>query len=377
MTGQSWIRRHRLLSCAVLVLGIIAGLIWWCFETDIASARARAAEGSIVLQTRCGPIEYQDAGAGVPLLAVHGSGGGHDQGMAFASPLTKRGIRVIAMSRFGYLSTPMPAEASAAAQADAHVCLLDALGITKAAVLGGSAGAPSALAMAIRHPDRTSALILLVPLTYKPPTLAASAPTMPSWVEKAMMSVIGSDFLFWSALHEGVCASVVAGVDTSPVFQATEHDLDLVSLSVERGVVRDGDPAVALRGDAGGGSALGEGVPEPVGVITSVADQVLGPWQGIDHQGSSLVVAHLSLAEQQDERATQMVADRMELRVQAALGAPDTSGKSPLFKRLAAVRCAFRWVASIMIVSGSPTFAASSAKMRLNTPSRLQRMKRL
>jgi 2-hydroxy-6-oxonona-2,4-dienedioate hydrolase len=62
---------------------------------------------------------------------VHGSGGGHDQGMAFAGSLADQGIRVIAMSRFGYLRTPMPADASAAAQADAHVCLLDALGIRR------------------------------------------------------------------------------------------------------------------------------------------------------------------------------------------------------------------------------------------------------
>ena len=126
---------------------------------------------------------------------------GHDQGMAFASGLAAHGIRVIAMSRFGYLNTPMPTDASAAAQADAHVCLLDALGIPKAAIMGGSAGAPSALQMAIRHPDRVSALVLLVPLAYKPSTQADSAPTMPPWVEAAMMQVIGSDFLFWAALH--------------------------------------------------------------------------------------------------------------------------------------------------------------------------------
>ena len=48
---------------------------------------------------------------------------------------------------------------AAAAQADAHVCLLDALGIRRAAVMGGSAGAPSALQMAIRHPDRVSAML--------------------------------------------------------------------------------------------------------------------------------------------------------------------------------------------------------------------------
>ena len=36
-------------------------------------------------------------------------------------------------------------------------------------------------------------------------------------------------------------ASVVAGVDTPPVLEASEHDLDLVALTVERGVVRDVD----------------------------------------------------------------------------------------------------------------------------------------
>jgi 2-hydroxy-6-oxonona-2,4-dienedioate hydrolase len=135
---------------------------------------------------------------------VHGSGGGHDQGMAFAGSLAQHGIRVIAMSRFGYLRTPMPvgaADASAAAQADAHVCLLDALGIRRAAVMGGSAGAPSALQMALRHPDRVSALILLVPLTYKPQAQADSAAPMPAWIENTMMRLLGSDFLFWAAIH--------------------------------------------------------------------------------------------------------------------------------------------------------------------------------
>ena len=175
--------------------------IAWRFHTDMQRARAQAALGSVLLQTRCGPIEYQESGTGVPMLAIHGSGGGHDQGMAFAGGLASKGIRVIAMSRFGYLRTPTPADASAEAQADAHVCLLDALGIPKAAVMGGSAGAPSALQMAIRHPDRVSALVMLVPLTYKPPTQADSAPAMPPWVEATMMRLISSDFLFWAAMH--------------------------------------------------------------------------------------------------------------------------------------------------------------------------------
>ena len=97
-------------------------LIWWRFDQDIKLATARAAQGSVLIATRCGPIEYQEAGTGVPLLMVHGSGGGHDQGMAFAGGLAQHGIRVIAMSRFGYLRTPMPPDASPAAQADAQ-CL--------------------------------------------------------------------------------------------------------------------------------------------------------------------------------------------------------------------------------------------------------------
>ena len=193
-------RRVALTLIALALIGAVL-LIGWRFDRDMQRAHAHAARGSVLLQTPCGPIEYQEAGTGVPLLAVHGSGGGHDQGMAFAGSLATQGIRVIAMSRFGYLRTPMPADASAAAQADAHVCLLDALGIEQAAVMGGSAGAPSALQMAIRHPGRVSALVLLVPLAYKPPTEADSVPPMPAWVENAMVRLIGSDFLFWAALH--------------------------------------------------------------------------------------------------------------------------------------------------------------------------------
>lgn len=179
----------------------IALLIWWHFDQDIRTASVRAAQGSVVVQTRCGPIEYQEAGTGAPLLMVHGSGGGHDQGMAFAGALAKQGIRVIAMSRFGYLRTPMRADATPAAQADAHACLLDALGIQQAVVMGGSAGGPSAMQMAIRHPDRVNALVLLVPLAYKPGTVADSAAPLSPWAEKMLMQLIGSDFVFWAVLH--------------------------------------------------------------------------------------------------------------------------------------------------------------------------------
>ena len=208
-------------GAAVMILALVASSIWWRFDGDLERARERSAQRSALIETRCGPIEVQQSGAGVPLLVVHGSGGGHDQSMAFAGTLAQRGIRVIAMSRFGYLWTPMPADASAAAQADAHVCLLDALGLHRAAVMGGSAGAPSALQMAIRHPDRVSALILLVPLTYKPPTQTDSAAPIPAWVEATMTRLIGSDFLFWAALHVARDEVIKTVLATPPELLAT------------------------------------------------------------------------------------------------------------------------------------------------------------
>ena len=44
--------------------------------------------------------------------------------------------------------------------------------------------------------------------------------------------------------HQGVGASVVAGVDTTPVLEASEHDLNPVALAVERGVVREVDSPI-------------------------------------------------------------------------------------------------------------------------------------
>jgi 2-hydroxy-6-oxonona-2,4-dienedioate hydrolase len=196
----------------LLLLVVIAGVwIGWRFHADVTQARTRAMQGGTVISTRCGPIEYEEAGQGVPLLMVHGSGGGHDQGMLFARGFGAQGIRVIAPSRFGYLGTPLPADASPQAQADAHACLLDALGIERAAVLGASAGALSAMQMAIRHPQRVSSLALLVPLAYRPAT-AADTPPSPL-AEKLLLSLIGSDFVYWSAMHaarDQVIARVLA-----------------------------------------------------------------------------------------------------------------------------------------------------------------------
>jgi hypothetical protein len=81
-------------------------LVWRRLDQYLADARARAARGSVVVQTRCGPMQSEEAGQGVPLLMIHGAAGGHDQGMAVGRSLAPPGVRRIAVSRFGYPSTP-------------------------------------------------------------------------------------------------------------------------------------------------------------------------------------------------------------------------------------------------------------------------------
>jgi 2-hydroxy-6-oxonona-2,4-dienedioate hydrolase len=269
--------------------------IWWRFDKDIKAAAARSAQGSVVVATRCGPIEYQEAGAGSPLLMVHGSGGGHDQGLVFAGALAQQGIRVIAMSRFGYLRTPMPVDASPAAQADAHACLLDALGIQQAAVMGGSAGGPSAMQMAIRHPGRVSALVLLVPLAYKPSTVGDSVAPLSPWAENLILRLIGSDFVFWTALHLARDQVIKYVLATPPEQVATASQQERARVDrVLQNILPISTRAQGLRSD----SVLGKGIARyaletiraPTLVI-SVRDDGFGTYASAEYTASQIAGA--------------------------------------------------------------------------------------
>lgn len=67
---------------------------------------------------------------------------------------------MIAPSRFGYLGSTMPVDASGAAQADTFVALLDHLDVDTVDVLGVSAGTSAAVQLALRHPDRVTHLVI-------------------------------------------------------------------------------------------------------------------------------------------------------------------------------------------------------------------------
>jgi pimeloyl-ACP methyl ester carboxylesterase len=201
-----------------------AGLIWIvvAYRRDMGVARQRVSIGSAMAETSCGPIEYADRGNGPPVLVVHGAGGGFDQGVLLGASLIDHGYRVVAMSRFGYLRTPLPADASAEAQADAHACLLDALGIDRAPVFGVSAGGPSTIQFCLRHPDRCSAMILLVPLAY--PAGADERLSRPA--QFFLERVTQSDFLAWAGgrIMRSKMVETVLGTPIEDVRGASEAE---------------------------------------------------------------------------------------------------------------------------------------------------------
>ncbi|MEV8368628.1 alpha/beta hydrolase [Microbacterium sp. NPDC064584] len=111
------------------------------------------------ISTSSGPVEYQQAGTGMPVLILHGTPGGADQGLAVARVLDID-ARVVAPSRPGYLGTPLATGRTPAEQGDAMVALMDALDLDSAVVLGVSGGGMTALAMAARHPTRVRGVVL-------------------------------------------------------------------------------------------------------------------------------------------------------------------------------------------------------------------------
>ena len=156
----------------LLLITTIGSIIYSQYKKDLATAKERISSTThrhqIIKTEKCGTIEYGIDGpndAVQTIFIIHGSGGGFDQGLLIGKSFVEKGFRIIAPSRFDYLSSAPPMNsATVSDQADAYKCLLDELHVVKVdAVFGVSAGTPSALKFAYKHPNYTSSLILSVP----------------------------------------------------------------------------------------------------------------------------------------------------------------------------------------------------------------------
>jgi pimeloyl-ACP methyl ester carboxylesterase len=178
----------------VLVAAIAAAVIYVFYRQELVAIEDRVAAGSQVVDTSHGPTEFAEWGGGPPALIVHGAGGGYDQGRLMADAYGGDGFHWIAPSRFGYLRTPLPSDASTAAQADAFAELLNDRGIDRIALVAVSGGVPPALKFAERYPDRTAALVLISSAPFTSFMPEEQELPVPAWAYQLLFS---SNFPYW------------------------------------------------------------------------------------------------------------------------------------------------------------------------------------
>jgi len=198
-------------------VGVLAVKSYQQYLRDISTARHRIQSQAQTIETDAGRVVYNISGEGPPVLVIHGAGGGFDQALHVAQYFGG-GFEWIAPCRFGYLGSDLPNEASPEAQADAYAALLDALEIERVAIIGMSAGGPSAIQFAQRYPERCLGLVLIAAVSKAMMAVAANPETM----EKIFDWSLSSDWAIWLglqlAIHKirpplGVSAKVMQQID--------------------------------------------------------------------------------------------------------------------------------------------------------------------
>jgi pimeloyl-ACP methyl ester carboxylesterase len=186
------------LAAAGIATAAAVGVAAAAYLRDMDRAYERIRGRSQLLATPLGDVEYSDRGSGVPVLVVHGSGGGFDQGEFLADAALGDGVRTIAPSRFGYLRSTFRPGATFDDQAHAYARLLDHLGVDRVAVVAFSHGGPSALLFAVLHPQRVSSLTLL-----SAGVAASGAPDQQQAHRqgRALMTIFQHDPLYWAVTH--------------------------------------------------------------------------------------------------------------------------------------------------------------------------------
>jgi pimeloyl-ACP methyl ester carboxylesterase len=266
------------------------------YRSAMAAADARLARRSSLIETVAGPLEYAVAGNGPPVMMIHGTGGGFDQGLLFANALRETGFRIVAPSRFGYLRSAFPGDASPVHQADVLVALLDHLGIQRLPVIGGSAGALTAAEFALRHPGRCSHLVLLVPaanLTGRDPVAFTALQRM------AVDLVLGSDPAFWalSRLAPGQMIRTLLATDPALLSRVAPQERQRAELILD-GLVPISRKADGLRTDA-----FWAGTPSPTAyediaapaLILSCEDDLFGTAATARRLTERIPDAHLTI----------------------------------------------------------------------------------
>ncbi len=129
---------------------------------DAGTRRAVNTRGMPKLRANGVGLYYEEHGDGEPILCIHGTGSSAAMWADAVAELAKRG-RAIAYDRRGFSRSerPEPLVMDVHLHADDAAALLEALDVGPAIVVGRSQGGEIAVDLALRHPDRVRALVLL------------------------------------------------------------------------------------------------------------------------------------------------------------------------------------------------------------------------
>jgi len=141
------------------------GFAFWMIQTYRhqgvwAMGRKKADPVSHLARTKLGLIEYRSVGQGPAVLVLNGGHTNCHSPLGHEAFFLQQGFQLIIPSRPGYGRTPSSTGRTAETFADALVSLLDHLQLDQVIIVGISAGGPTALQLAGRHPERVSKVIL-------------------------------------------------------------------------------------------------------------------------------------------------------------------------------------------------------------------------
>ena len=113
------------LRTSLLVVFALAGFACALEQAWLRDARAQLQLDSSLAGTSRGLVEYALRGEGRrTLLVIHGTPGGFDQALSIAHRVRSRDLQILALSRPGYLKTPLRAGRTPAEQAEVYAALL-------------------------------------------------------------------------------------------------------------------------------------------------------------------------------------------------------------------------------------------------------------